>query len=122
MTFRQRLPYYLVGLFIGVVIVNFVLTKKGSSFDYWPNARVLKSIRNKPIIFSSEVMQLLNAKKIDSLSINQILHNGDVDISNKVKLDSCMKYNIHGEDSLKNITLSVKRCKHIAYLEKVTIK
>ena len=122
MTFKQRLPFYLVGLFIGVVIVNFVLTKKSSSFDYWPNARVLKSIRNKPIVFSPEVLQLLNAKKIDSISISKILWNGDVDMWNKVKSDSCMKYNIQGEDNLKNITLTVKRCKTIAYLEEIKIK
>jgi len=122
MTFKQRLPYYLVGLFIGIIIVNFILSKKKSSFDYWPNARVLKSIRNKPIVFSPEVILLLDSKKIDSVSIAQILSNGDVDIWNKVKLDSCMKYNIQGEDSLQNITLSVKRCKSVAYVEKITIQ
>jgi len=122
MTFKQRLPYFLVGLFIGIIIVNFILSKKKSSFDYLPNARVLKSIRNKPIVFSPEVILLLDSKKIDSVSIAQILSNGDVDIWNKVKLDSCMKYNIQGEDSLQNITLSVKRCKSVAYVEKITIQ
>ncbi len=122
MTVKQRLPYYLVGLFIGIVIVKFVFTEKKSSFDYLPNARVLKSIRNKPIVFSLKVKLLLDSNKIDSVSIAQILKNGDVDIWNKVKLDSCIKYNIQGEDSLKNITLSVKRCKSIAYIEKISIK
>ncbi|MCF6181341.1 hypothetical protein [Lutibacter sp.] len=122
MTVKQRLPYYLVGLFFGIVIVVFFLNKKKVEFDYLPNARVLKSIRNKPIVFSPEVILLLDSNKIDSVSIAQILKDGDVDIWNKVKLDSCIKYNIQGEDSLKNITLSVKRCKSIAYIEKISIK
>ena len=122
MTVKQRLPYYLVGLFFGIIIVKYVFKGKKSSFDYLPNARVLKSIRNKPIVFSPEVVLLLDSNKIDSVSITQILNNGDVDIWNKVKLDSCIKYNIQGEDSLKNITLSVKRCKSTAYLDKISIK
>ena len=122
MTVKQRLPYYLVGLFFGIIIVKYVFKGKKSSFDYLPNARVLKSIRNKPIVFSPEVVLLLDSNKIDSVSITQILNNGDVDIWNKIKLDSCIKYNIQGEDSLKNITLSVKRCKSTAYLDKISIK
>ncbi|PKP13239.1 MAG: hypothetical protein CVU08_06325 [Bacteroidetes bacterium HGW-Bacteroidetes-3] len=122
MTVKQRLPYYLIGLFFGIVMVVFFLDKKSAEFDYLPNARVLKSIRRKPQIFSSEALKVLHSNKTDSLSIYQILKNGNVDIWNKIKLDSCFQYNIQGRDSLKNIILTVKRCDSIAFIEKITIE
>lgn len=121
MTVKQRLPYYLIGLFFGIVMVVFFLDKKSAEFDYLPNARVLKSIRRKPQVFSSEALKVLNSNKIDSLSVYQILKNGNVDIWNKIKSDSCFQYNIQGRDSLKHIMLTVKRCDSIAFIEKITI-
>lgn len=121
MTVKQRLPYYLIGLFFGIVMVFFFLDKKSAEFDYLPNARVLKSIRRKPQVFSSEALQVLYSNKIDSSRVSQILKNGNVDIWNKIKLDSCFQYNIQGRDSLKNIMLTVKRCDSIAFIEKITV-
>jgi len=122
MTVKQRLPYYFIGFFLGIIIVYFILDKKNVEFDYLPNARVLKSIRRKPQVFSPEVLQIIHSKKVDSLTINQILKNGNVDIWNKLKLDTCMQYNIQGRKNLKNITLTVKRCDSIAFIEKIVIE
>ncbi|AMC10034.1 hypothetical protein Lupro_01630 [Lutibacter profundi] len=122
MTVKQRLPYYIIGFFLGIMLVYFFLNKKNVEFDYLPNARVLKSIRRKPQIFSPEVLQIIHSKKIDSSTINQILKNGNVDIWNKLKLDSCMQYNIQGRNNLKNIMLTVKRCDSVAFIEKITVE
>lgn len=122
MTVKQRLPYYLIGLFFGIIMVVFFLDKKSAEFDYLPNARVLKSIRRKAQVFSPEALKVLNSNKIDSLSVYQILKNGNVDIWNKIKLDTCFQYNIQGKDSLKNILLTVKRCDSVAFIEKITIE
>ncbi|WP_457611010.1 hypothetical protein [Lutibacter sp.] len=122
MTVKQRLPYYFMGFFFGILIVYFFLNKKKVEFDYLPNARVLKSIRRKPQIFSPEVLQIIHSKKVDSSTINQILKDGNVDIWNKLKLDTCMQYNIQGRKNLKNIMLTVKRCDSIAFIEKITVE
>ncbi|MGV6846567.1 MAG: DUF4258 domain-containing protein [Lutibacter sp.] len=122
MTFKQRLPYYLIGLFIGVILVNFIFTKKNSSFDYWPNARVLKNISKKELIFSSSVVESIKNKNIDSTSIITILKNGDVDMWNKVKLDSGFQYQISGRKSLKNTILTIKNLKEKAIVTKIEIK
>ena len=122
MTVKQRLPYYFMGFFFGILIVYFFLDKKNVEFDYLPNARVLKSIRRKPQILSPEVLQIMRSKKVDSLTINQILKDGNVDIWNKLKLDTCMQYNIQGRKNLKNIMLTVKRCDSIAFIEKITVE
>jgi len=123
MTFKQRLPYFLGGLTIGIIFVIFIWNKKGTqSFSYMPNARVLKNIRIKNRVFSSDALTILNSKKVDTAMISQILKNGDVDIWNKVKLDSCIQYTIEGRKELKNITLTIKNCDSIAIIENIFIE
>jgi len=122
MTFKQRLPYYLVGLFIGIIIVKFTFTKKKSSFDYLPNARVLKNISKKHLVFSEEISVLFKNKEIDSLQVLQVLKNGNVDMWNKIKTEGCFQYNIQGRKNLKNITVTIKNCDSIATIKKVAVK
>lgn len=120
MTFSQRLPYYLVGFFIGCIFVYFIYTKKNASFAYLPNARVLKNISTKKQLISDKVKIILQSKKIDTVTINQILKNGDVDMWNKIKTDTCFQYNITGRKNLNNIVITVKNCDSTAFIEKVT--
>jgi hypothetical protein len=122
MTFKQRLPYFLGGLILGIIVVIFFLGKKNTSFDYLPNARVLKNIRIKNRMFSEEALYTLNTAKIDTAVISQILKKGNVDILNKIRLDSCIQYNIKGEKEFKNISLTVKNCDSIAFIENITIE
>jgi hypothetical protein len=122
MTFKQRLPYFLGGLILGIIVVIFFLGKKNTSFDYLPNARVLKNIRIKNRMFSEEALYTLNTAKIDTAVISQILKKGNVDNLNKIRLDSCIQYNIKGEKEFKNISLTVKNCDSIAFIENITIE
>ena len=122
MTFTQRLPYYLVGFLIGCGIVFFIYTKKNVSFAYLPNARVLKNISTKKHLFSNEVETVIKLKQIDTATINQILKNGDVDMWDKIKTDTCFQYNITGRKDLKNIVLTVKNCDSTTFIEQVTFK
>lgn len=122
MTFKQRLPYFLGGLFIGILVVIFIWGKKNTSFDYGPNSRVLKNIRIKDRIFSEEVLDIINSKQIDTAQISQILSNGKADMWNKVKVDSCTRYEISGAKELKNLKLVVQNCDSIALIEKIIIE
>ncbi|REE81706.1 hypothetical protein BX611_1242 [Lutibacter oceani] len=123
MTFKQRLPFFLGGLTIGIIIVIFVFGKKNTSFDYGPNARVLKTLRVKERIFSEDALKILNtSSEIDTVIISQILKNGNVDLMNKIKLDSCLyQYNIKGKKELKNITLTVINCNSSAIIKSISI-
>lgn len=122
MTFKQRLPYFLVGLTLGIIAVFFVFDKKEATFDYGPNARVLKNISTKTHIFSEDVKTAILSKQVDSAQIFKILKKGNADIWNKIKLDTCIQYNIKGRRDLKNITITVKNCDSIAFIEKIMIE
>jgi hypothetical protein len=124
MTFKQRLPYFLGGLIIGIIIVIFIWGKKNTTFDYGPNARVLKNIRIKERVFSEKALTILNnSSKVDSANISEILKNGNVDLINKIKLDSCLySYNIKGKRELKNIIITVTNCESMAIIEDILIE
>ena len=123
MTFKQRLPFFLGGLTIGIIIVVFVFGKKNTTFDYGPNARVLKNIRIKERVFSEKALGILNTYEIDTAKISQVLKKGDVDLRNKIKLDSCLyTYTIQGKQELKNITLTVTNCESMAIIEDIKIE
>ena len=121
MTFKQRLPYFLGGLTVGIIIVVFFLGKKNTTFDYGPNARLLKNIRLKERVFSNEALSTLSTYEIDTATISQILKNGDADMWNKIKLDTCIQYSIRGNNELEQISIVIKNCDSEAFIEKITI-
>jgi len=123
MTFKQRLPFFLGGLTVGIIIVVFFLGKKNTTFDYGPNARILKNLRVKERIYSEEALAVLSSINIDTALVSAILKNGNVDISNKIKLDTCLfQYNIKGKEKLSNILLTIKNCDSVIYIEKINVK
>lgn len=121
MNFKQRLPYFLFGLTIGIIIAFFILNKKETDFSYAPNARVLKNIRLKKPIFSKKAKQIITEKKIDTASISAILKNGNADMWNKIKKDTCTQYKITGKDSLKNVTLVIDNCSSTAIIRNIKV-
>lgn len=122
MTFKQRSPYYLFGFLIGMIVVLFIWNKKGTEFNYGPNARVLKNIRTKTQVFSIDIANSLASKQIDTSTISEILKNGNVDMWNKVKVDTCTIYTISGKKELKNMVVTVKNCDSIVFIEKIRIE
>ena len=75
------------------------------------DARTLKSLRIKKHIYSTDVKKVLETKGKDSSIINALLFRGDVDFGkSKPRLKPCAEYFITGKDSLKSVSIYVKRC------------
>lgn len=120
MKFYQRLAYYLVGFVIGLFFVAMVLSGKDTRCNYFPNARVLNDIRNKPFHYDSVAIRKLKEKWIDTADIKKILTYGDVDFdrSNKPNKGGGKIYVIEGKNKAdKAITLEV-----INYSNKAVLK
>ncbi|MFL9829563.1 DUF4258 domain-containing protein [Flavobacterium sp. ST-87] len=79
MKFAYRFSYYLVGLVLGCFFVALVFSGKDTRCNYFPNARVLNDIRNKPFEYSEKASQVLAEKWIDTTDIKNSLEFGDVD-------------------------------------------
>ncbi|TWI00444.1 uncharacterized protein DUF4258 [Flavobacterium tiangeerense] len=82
MKFFQRFAYYLVGLIIGLFFVALVFSGKDTRCNYFPNARVLNDLRNKPFYYSDKASAILAQKWIDTADIKNSLQYGDVDFDN----------------------------------------
>lgn len=121
MKFKERLPYFLVGLFVGTFIAVFIFRKKNTEFNYGPNARVLKNIKTKKRIYSKNTLDVLKKSNLDTSIVSKILKNGDVDLWNKKRLDTCISYEITGISNYENVTITVKNSDSIALIEKVII-
>lgn len=108
MKFRQRLAYYLFGLLIGGMFLVFFFGEKKTSFCYFPNCRVLKDLRNKPLLYSNEAEQKLAEDWVDIEDVRNCLTYGKVIFSeSKDKIENGKLYVIKGKNT-KNEPITVK--------------
>jgi len=124
MKFYQRLAYYLVGLIMGAFVVALVLSGKDTRCNYFPNARILNDLRNKPFNYSIEASRKLSEDWIDTIDIKNTLTYGDVDFDkSNVIYQKGKLYIIEGK-TLKNdtITLRVINYPYKAVLEDIIRK
>ncbi|MFN4027458.1 MULTISPECIES: DUF4258 domain-containing protein [Flavobacterium] len=119
MKFYQRFAYYLVGFSIGMFFVVLVWSGKDTRCNYFPNARVLNDLRNKPFQYDSLAAKKLNEKWVDTADIKATLTHGDVDfdVSNK-PLEGGKVYIIEGKTK-KNLPIILKV---INYSNKAVLK
>lgn len=118
----HRFGYYLGGFALGLVILAFFFSGKRTSCDYFPDARVLKNIRNKDRIYSEEALNTFNNSQIDTSSVSKILKTGDVDFSRSDKdKEPCPVYLITGRTELHNLELWFENCDSTATLLKVNV-
>ncbi|MFE3848446.1 DUF4258 domain-containing protein [Flavobacterium sp. LB3P45] len=98
MKFVHRFAYYLVGLIMGLFFVAAIFSGKDTRCNYFPNARVLNDLRNKPFYYSDKASQILAEKWIDTTDIKNTLKFGDVDFDkSNVELKKGKLYIIEGQ-------------------------
>lgn len=121
----QRIGYYLGGFSLGLILLAFFLNGKKASCSYGPDARVLKNINSKLLIYSNEVLNTMAQKNIDTTIIKRVLFKGDInfnsDKSNPRK-EPCGTYYIEDEFDKKEIALLVENCDSTATLLNLYIK
>lgn len=122
--FFKRLGYYLIGVTIGIFAMNYFISKKKTSFDYLPNARTLKSIRNKPyLIYSDKVKALMYKNQLDSTAINSLLYYGSVSFTKENRGKApCHTYLIEPTQKTAPISITVKRCDSVSTVVDLVVK
>ena len=85
MRLRYRFGYYLVGFFMGMFVVAIIWSGKDTRCNYFPNARVLNDLRNKPFHYDIEASRRLSEDWVDSTDVKNTLTHGDVDFDNVSK-------------------------------------
>lgn len=109
MKFYQRFAYYLVGLIMGCFFVAMVFSGKDTRCNYFPNARVLNDLRNKPFLYDTEASRRLTEDWVDTIDIKNVLTHGDVDFDkSNIIVEGGKLYIIYGKTTKnKEITLEV---------------
>lgn len=115
MKFIQRLGYYLGGFSIGLIILVVFLNNKNASCDYGPNARTVKNIASKKIVYADNILNVLETNAIDSIIVKQLIQFGDVDFSESdTKSEPCKTYHIDNIYKERDVVLKVENCESIA--------
>jgi hypothetical protein len=116
----HRTGYYLGGFSIGLIVLAFFLNGKKASCSYSPEARTLKNIGTKKLVFSSESEVFMSSEKIDTLELNYILYKGDVVFSeSEPRKEPCGIYRIEGTLNKKDAALTIENCKNTATLKSI---
>ena len=98
MKFAHRFAYYLLGLIMGLFVVAAIFSGKDTRCNYFPNARVLNDLRNKPFNYSPKATQILAQPWIDTTDIRNTLQYGDVDFDqSNIAVGKGKKYVIEGK-------------------------
>jgi|TARA_B110000037_G_scaffold222921_1_gene300502 hypothetical protein len=122
MKFIHRFAYFLIGLVIGSIFVYFIWNKKDVQFDYFPNSRVLKNIKNDIRVFDSKALAQMIEIGIDTADISDILEYGDVDFKNSLpRQKPCKKYLIQGEPKEKKVLITIKKCDSVSTINNVKL-
>ncbi len=77
----KKLKFYLIGLVPGLIIVFFILNKKGASCSgYLPNSRVIAETLSKDFKYSEGFKTEMNTHKIDEKFLkDSIITKGKID-------------------------------------------
>ncbi|MEO0573494.1 MAG: DUF4258 domain-containing protein [Bacteroidota bacterium] len=113
--FFKRLGWYLVGFSIGLIFLVFFVKKSGATvmeLCYFPNCRVLKDIRSKPISYANGLET--NFSK-DSVLWYSFFKEGNIDFgASETKSEPCKTYIITNNE---NKNISLKNCPESVVVE-----
>ena len=118
----HRIAYYGFGLLLGSIVVYFIWGKKNVTFNYLPNARVLKEIRKDIPQYSIQANENMLSSNIDTIEVNMILKYGDIDFKKSLPREKpCKTYYIDGKPNNKQVTLVIKKCDSISTIDQVIL-
>ena len=123
MKLLHRFGYYLGGFSIGLILLAFFLGGKKTSCDYSPNARTIKNISIKTLLYSEECQRAMSNYSLDSLDISKLIKTSSVNFSKSdTKADSCKTYLLENELDNQLIELWILNCDSIATIKSITFR
>lgn len=120
MNLKKRFFLYGFGFAIGALVVLFIWNKKDTTFDYMPEARVLKNIQSKKIKTSIPTKLFLIEYQIDDLTLINLIKNGNVDFEkSNTNTEPCKTYWIYTSFKEEKLSLIIENCDSIATIKKI---
>lgn len=113
----RKLKFYLIGLLPGLLIVFFILNKKGASCSgYLPNSRVIAETLSKEFTYSEEFKTQMQNLKIDENFLkDSILQKGEINFDrSKAQQEPCPQYLLVYPDKNSKYEITFEKCKNEA--------
>mgnify|MGYP003588236750 CR=1 FL=1 len=113
----RKLKFYLIGLLPGLLIVFFILNKKGASCSgYLPNSRVIAETLSKEFTYSEEFKtQMQNLKINENFLKDSILQKGEINFDrSKAQQEPCPQYLLVYPDKNSKYEITFEKCKNDA--------
>lgn len=116
----KKLKFYIIGLVLGLIVVFFVLNKKGATCKgYLPNSRVIAETLSKEFVYSQDVTSQMNQLNIDEKFLkDSIITEGNIDFDrSNAQKEPCPEYLLIYPKDNPRYELNFEKCK-----ENVTLK
>lgn len=113
----RKLKFYLIGLLPGLLIVFFILNKKGASCSgYLPNSRVIAETLSKEFTYSEEFKTQMQNLKIDENFLkDSILQKGEINFDrSKAQQEPCPQYLLVSPEKNSKYEITFEKCKNEA--------
>ncbi|MFT3920413.1 hypothetical protein [Cloacibacterium sp.] len=113
----RKLKFYLIGLLPGLLIVFFILNKKGASCSgYLPNSRVIAETLSKEFTYSEEFKtQMQNLKINENFLKDSILQKGEINFDrSKAQQEPCPQYLLVSPEKNSKYEITFEKCKNEA--------
>lgn len=115
----KKLKFFMIGLVPGLIIVFFVLNKKGVSCSgYLPNSRVIAETLSKDFEYSDQFKSEMNALKIDEKFLkDSIITNGKIDFDrSNAQKKPCPDYLLSYPEKKPSFEITFEKCEERAVL------
>nr|WP_315029053.1 hypothetical protein [uncultured Chryseobacterium sp.] len=112
----KKLKFYAIGFVPGLLLVFFILNKKGASCSgYLPNSRVIAETLSKEFKYSEEAKATMATYKIDEKFIkDSIITNGKVDFDKShAQKKPCPDYTIIYPEKNPSYEIIFEKCEEI---------
>jgi len=121
----RKLKFFLLGLIPGLVIVFFILNKKGASCSgYLPNSRVIAETLSKEFTYSPDFQAEMKILKIDEKFLkDSILTKGNIDFErSEAQKEPCPEYTLNYPKNNPRFEIIFEKCaeqSHFQSLQKI---
>ncbi|SEW32774.1 hypothetical protein SAMN05421841_2335 [Chryseobacterium wanjuense] len=115
----KKLKFYLIGLVPGLLIVFFILNKKGASCSgYLPNSRVIAETLSKDFKYSDAFKTEMNTLKIDEKFLkDSIITKGKVDFDRShAQKKPCPDYLLTYPENNPTYEITFEKCEETVML------
>lgn len=113
----RKLKFYSIGLIPGLLIVFFILNKKGASCSgYLPNSRVIAETLSKDFTYTEGFKQKMKDLKIDETFLkDSILQKGIINFDkSKAQQEPCPFYLLTYPEKNSRFEITFEKCKNEA--------